>query len=238
MLADRGHRVLVLDIDSQANLSGLLLQGKVPTKTTLPKVILSGKPIMTSDISSVVINNGKIDFLPSDKDMCGIEYNLPEGSIKEFFISDALSEIADDYDYIIIDTPPAAGIPSVAALLASTDVIIPTTADMLGMEGVEKTMSIIRNVQSNRRLNPSLNILGVVATKYPPRADEPARTAFEELKNCYGKHVVPTPVREGNKVQKALKKYLPIVNFDSNYYVARDYAAVFEFLFPNLKKKQ
>lgn len=238
-LAMQGHKVCALDLDSQANLTQRLIGSSnetVKIKKKLIDIIISGMPIQPKDISTRKLDEEHyIDFIPASLNLSRIESKLPEGSPKEFFICDLLSEISDKYDYIIIDTPPAAELQSTSALIASTDVLIPSTPDKFGIDGVAQTIPIIERIHSNPRLNPALKVLGILVTKYPCRTIKTALSAVESLQDSYRNLVIPRPIREGNKVEKALLNNMPIIAYDPSYYVSQDYLDVLNTLF-NFKK--
>ena len=229
-LALLGYMVLALDFDSQANLSRRLLAGK-RAKRTLTDIITSGMPIMPDDLMQASIDSSHhVDFVPASLGLTRMDTKLPpEG--KDFFVIDLLSEIGSNYDYIILDTPPSAEIQSTAALIASTDVLIPSLPETMGLEGVRETMNIVERIQNNSRLNPSLNLLGILLTKFPVRKINTAQNAIKELTDEFSDKVISCPIREGNKVEQAIMHNQSIITYDPDYFVTKDYLRVFDELF-------
>lgn len=234
--ASHGNRVLAIDLDSQANLTSLLKQNAVHLGRKIADIIVSGEAIKPSDVSTRVIDGDghRVDFIPASVSLSRLEAKLPDGVLKEFFICDLISEIAEEYDRIIIDTPPSAEVQSIAALVAATDVLIPTTASQFGIDGVRQTVPLVKKIQSNSRLNPNLNTLGLLVTRFPTHKVKAAEDAFSILKDEFADIIINKPIREGSKVEKALEVGTPITAYDPTYYVSQDYTAVFNSLFNGL----
>jgi len=143
-IAMQGLKVLVIDTDSQANLTKRLLDGQPESDRKLIDILTDGFPIRPSEIRKRIIDNvHQVDFIEASLSLTGIEGQLDPELPKDYILVDALSEVASNYEYIVIDTPPAAELLSRASLMAADEVIIPCTPDTLGLEGVMKTMNIV-----------------------------------------------------------------------------------------------
>lgn len=235
-LASRGYKVLALDLDSQMNFSLRLLNGAKVTGKRLIDIIISGQPIKAKDIQHRVIDEAghSIDFIPSSLNISRIEARLPAGTMKEFLIADILREVSSEYDFIILDTPPSMELLNTAAIIAATDLIIPTTPKLMSTEGVDETLPIVRRMLENPHLHLNLNILAILVTRYPTRKVKTAEAEFEALKKKYGKLVVSTPVREYDAVEKAIKKNLPVIAYDPRCNASEDYSKVFKELYERI----
>jgi chromosome partitioning protein len=195
-LAQSGERVLLIDMDSQANAShGLAI--RVPKGEPSILEVLLGERSMESVITSSAVPG--LDVVPSSPDMAGASVLLPSMEQREFRLKQALvgpKAPGSKYSYVFIDCPPSLGLLTVNALTAADQVIIPVQAEYYALEGLAQLMSTIAAVRE--RLNPSLRIGGLVLTMMDPRTtlarqvEEEVRKHFPELSF---KTVVPRNVR-------------------------------------------
>jgi chromosome partitioning protein len=195
-LAQSGERVLLVDMDSQANAShGLAV--RVPRgEPTILEVLLGELSIASIIRSSSVAG---LDVVPSSQDMAGASVLLPALEKREFRLKQALAGAGmpgSDYSYVFIDCPPSLGLLTVNSLVAADQVIIPVQTEYYALEGLAQLMSTI--VAVRERLNPTLRVAGLVLTMMDPRTTL-ARQVEQEIRthfpNLSFKTVVPRNVR-------------------------------------------
>ena len=195
-LAQSGERVLLVDMDSQANAShglGIHLSHGAPSILE----VLLGEGAMSSIITSSVVP--RLDVAPSSPEMAGASVLLPSLDQREYRLKQALvgpGAPSSDYSFIFIDCPPSLGLLTVNALAAAERVIIPVQTEYYALEGLTQLMSTIAAIRE--RLNPSLRIAGLVLTMMDPRTTL-ARQVEEEVRKHFAgitfKTVVPRNVR-------------------------------------------
>lgn len=156
----RGYKVLGVDLDPQGSL-GFSAGLDIENTDTIYDV-LKGK----KKIDDVIIDTEIGDFLPSNilLSTAELEFNMPS---REFLLRDRLVRIADDYDYIIIDTPPALGVLTVNAYVAAQGLIIPMAPEILSLLGISQLCDTVETVR--RYYNPNLEVMGILLNRYNPR---------------------------------------------------------------------
>ena len=208
------QKVLLIDLDAQGNLSYSMgaKQG-----LTIYDVILG-----EVDIKEAIQHTPVGDIIPASPKLSGIDLALVETG-KEYKLKEALATILKDYDYIILDTPPALGILTVNALTCSTGVIIPAQADFYSLQGIGQLSSTLKAVKNY--CNKDLLIKGIVLTRYNKRAVL-SRDVAELLENTAKQletKLYKTPIRECIAVKEAqatketLFSYAPKSNATTDY---------------------
>lgn len=225
-LAMHGRNVLVIDTDPQANITDLLLRGNKPHGRTLPDILTSGSQLSPDDVNTCDIGNGKsIDFIVSNIELGRIEGRIISKLPKEYIIGDTIASIAENYDFVLFDTAPSAELLGISTLLAVDGVIIPSSLDMLSVSGTERMIGMIRDVKSEPRLNPNIELLGILVTRYRKTIS----TLFHgnAIKDKYAEHLIPTYIRESTKVQQASNLRKTIQEYDPSCTSAKDYESAF-----------
>lgn len=181
------QRVLLIDLDPQANLS-LGLGLKDANKGIYDA--LTGKV----SLHDIIVSIGEdFDLVPSSLSLCGAEIELSSESGREFILKELLEGIKSNYDFIIIDCPPSLGLLTLNALTASDEVYIPLQAQFLAMQGVSKLTEVISKIQ--KRLNPRLEIGGVFLTQYDKRKIL-NRDIGQAIENFFKTKVFKTKIRD------------------------------------------
>lgn len=158
-LVERGKKVLMVDMDAQSNLTSLT--GVNPESTMISIYeILSGKASAKEALVSV--KEGMLDILPSTPDVAMLDIELSSKIRREYLLAKKLEEIKADYDYIVIDTPPALGLLTINAMVACDYVIIPTDTAAFSMKGM---MRLAETLEGVSECNENLKILGVLIVK-------------------------------------------------------------------------
>lgn len=173
-LARKDKKVLLVDLDPQANLSHSL--GVKDAERNIYEV-LNGRLNIKSAIHDVSVN---LDLVPSTLDLAGAEIELASEAGRDLILKDHLNLVAANYDYIIIDCPPSLGLFTVNALAASNEVLIPLQANVLSLIGITKLTTVIEKIK--KRLNSSLRIGGILITQFDARKtlNRDIATAVEE----------------------------------------------------------
>ena len=230
-LAKNGMRVLGLDTDHQANLTKLLSQNIPTGKRKLPEILIDGDYITREDISTRIIDKEghRIDYIASSLAAGRLEKKLRDDLPKEYVLKDALSQIKDDYDFILIDTPPSAELISTCTLIASDSVLIVSQAALFSADGVHELMPIIKAMQSHPRLNPNLEVLGIVMTMYE-RSNDSEKT-LADLREAYGDLVITPVIRKCTKVKESNRRCTAVQAYSPSSTSANDYRCVFEKIF-------
>ncbi len=165
-LAEGGQRVLTVDFDPQGNAtSGLGIEKRGMTDTVYE--LISGDCGIDDCIRPCVQED--LDVMPSNMDLSGAEIELLDIDDKESILKEQLSKVKDRYDYIIIDCPPSLSLLTVNALTAADSVLIPIQCEYYALEGLTQVLDTIRHVR--RKLNPGLEVEGILFTMYDSRTN-------------------------------------------------------------------
>jgi len=192
-LAAKGKRILIIDIDPQANAGYGLGINTEEIELTVYEVLI-GKIKLLDAIFQSEINN--LYIVPSNIHLSGSQVDLLNIPKKEFVLKKAINEIKNDFDYIIIDCPPSLGILTLNSLVASDSVIIPLQCEYFALEGLSQLLKVIAMVQKN--LNKNLKIDGVILTMYDPRTNlsqQVVSDVNEYFKDKVYKTIIPRNVR-------------------------------------------
>jgi chromosome partitioning protein len=194
-LAERGRRVLLVDLDPQACLT--FSTGLDPDQLELSLYeVLIGKA-ESKDARQTVDG---LDLLPSSIDMAGVEVHLLTRPGREYAVGRALEPLVDAYDVVLIDCPPSLGVLTINGLTAANGVLIPLQCETLSHRGVGQLMETIGDVRSFT--NAKLEVLGVVATMYDPRT-RLAQETLAAVGSAYGLEVVGSPIPKSVRVAEA-----------------------------------
>jgi len=194
-LARSGKSVLVCDFDPQGNTTSGFGIDKSKLDTTLYDVLFSRAK--ASETLLEVSNNG-LYLLPTNSNLAGAEVELVNSQSREHHLKNALEGL--DYDYILIDCPPALGLLTINALTAANEVLIPVQAEFYALEGLSQLLATIQQVRE--ALNPQLNILGIAVTLYDSRTSL-SEEVKNELQKHFGAKVLKTVVPRNVKLAEA-----------------------------------
>jgi chromosome partitioning protein len=212
--AESGHHVLCVDLDPQGNLT--MSQGIDPDKVekSLYDVLVHDMPI------SEIIQHREIDIAVASIDLAGAEIAMSTKIGRERSLEKALKEVAGDYDFICIDTPPSLGLLTINALTAATKVIVPVQCEYLSMRGLVQLQNTLKMIQEN--LNPDVTIEGILPTMLDSRTVH-AKEAVEILEENFGELVFKSRIRKAIKFAEAPVKGSSVLKYDpqgnaANYY--------------------
>ena len=203
--AEHGHRVLLIDLDPQGNLT--MSQGLNPDsiEQSMFDVLVHRLPI------DQVIDHREVDIAVSSIDLAGAELALSGQIGRERALEKALYPILDRYDYILIDTPPSLGLLTVNALVASSGVIVPVQTEYLSLRGLVQLENTLAMVREN--LNPKVEIIGIVPTMYDRRLTH-SREADEILRENFGDLVYKTRIRKTVRFAEAPVKGVSVLAYE------------------------
>jgi len=220
-LASLGQRVLIVDIDPQANATSCLGVDKRAVQFSTYDALLS------EDVpaSSILFNERlKLALLPSSPSLAGAEIELVEESSREFRLRNALQTLDAKYDYILIDCPPSLGLLSVNGLVAARDgVLIPVQCEYLALEGLGLITQTIERVRSG--LFPELRVRGVILTMFDPRTNL-STDVVKEVNNHFPGQVFKSIVPRSIRLAEAPSYGLPISAYAPSSVGAKAYEAV------------
>jgi len=185
-LSELGARVLLVDMDSQGTLSIAL--GVHNVNGTLYDVLRD----VDMPIESILLPTAtNCDLAPSNMHLAGAEVELINEPGREFILKSKLAAVEKRYHYILLDCPPSLGMLTLNAFTASTDILIPVQAHYLAFRGMQMLLTTIAKVKT--RLNPTLEILGILPTFYDRRTRH-SREVMQQLKEYYGEKVIDIPI--------------------------------------------
>jgi chromosome partitioning protein len=212
--AESGYRVLCIDLDPQGNLT--MSQGIDPDKVenSLYDVLVNDMPI------SEIIMEREIDIAVASIDLAGAEIAMSTKIGRERTLEKALKEVAADYDYVCIDTPPSLGLLTINALTAANKVIVPVQCEYLSMRGLVQLQNTLKMIQEN--LNPDVRIEGILPTMLDTRTLH-AKEAVEILEENFGDLVFKSRIRKAIKFAEAPVKGASVLKYDSESSAASYY---------------
>jgi chromosome partitioning protein len=217
-LGNYGQRVLLIDLDPQANATSCLGIDKLTIKNGTYEVLIGSAPI-----AAYILHNPhlKISLLPSSPALSGAEVELIDQSNREYKLREVLSSISDRYDYILIDCPPSLNLLTVNGLVAARDgVIIPVQCEYLALEGLGQLVQTLNKVRA--RLFPELKVRGVVMTMYDGRT-RLATDVVAEVKKHFPVEVFKAIIPRSIRIAEAPSYGVPITTYAPDSTGARAY---------------
>ncbi len=207
-LAVREKRVLLVDIDPQANATSSLGVDKHAPIFSIYNALVDGVPI---DQVVMLTKRLHLDLIPSSPTLAGAEVELVSAEKREYLLANVLAPLAARYDYIIVDSPPSLGLLTVNALVAADAVIIPIQCEYLALEGLSQLLNTIQLVQQG--LNPRLRVAGMAMTMYDSRT-RLALQVVEEVAKHFPELIFHTVVPRSVRIAEAPSYGEPLVSFD------------------------
>lgn len=204
-LAQGGHRVLIVDMDPQANATSNFGYNKHEIEKSVYNLLLD-----ETAPAQIIIHHPEtqVALLPANPALAGAEVELVNLMAREYRLRDALASADSDFDYILIDCPPSLGLLTVNALAAARDgVLIPVQCEYLALEGLTQLMQTIQLVQ--KHLNPQLQVRGVVMTMYDGRTNL-SRQVVEEVREHFPGKVFRTIIPRNVRLSEAPSYGQPI----------------------------
>lgn len=216
-LAAREKRVLLVDMDPQANATSSLGIDKHAPINSIYHALVDG--IALDDIV-MLTKRLHLDLVPSSPSLAGAEVELVSAEYRERLLTHALTSIKTRYDYVFIDSPPSLGLLTINALVASDAVIIPIQCEYLALEGLSQLLNTIELVQQS--LNPRLRVAGLAMTMYDARTQLSLQVVGEVAKH-FPDLIFHTVVPRSVRVAEAPSHGEPLVSYDPGSRGAKAY---------------
>lgn len=214
-LANKGHRVLILDLDPQGNAtSGLNIQKD--REEMIYDYLLGAEGNFAVQVKD------NLSIIPSGAGLAGIEIEFARRDDWQTVLKDRIAEL-EDYDYIVMDCPPSLGILSILALTAADGILIPVQCEYYALEGLSQLMESIQLVRGG--FNPDLEIEGVLLTMYDGRTNL-SMQVVEEVKNYFKDAVFSTVIPRNVRLAEAPSYGMSIMDYDKNSRGAKAYASL------------
>lgn len=196
-LNNRGYRVLAVDLDPQCNLSLSCGVDMLAAEETLYHVFKGESGVK----ETIIPRKLGFDLLPGGLMLSGADMDFTQTG-REYMLSEALEEVAGNYDFCIIDTPPTLGVLTVNAMTAADYVIVPLTADLYALQGLTQLNGLINNIR--KYCNRGLEIAGILLTKYNDRQNisKALKGSIEQAAEKLGAQVFETCIREGVAIRE------------------------------------
>jgi len=224
-LAQRGRRVLLVDLDPQANLTLGLGKRAADLSVSVYELLTAQKPDVARLVTKTSWEN--LDLIPSHIDLSGAEIEMITMIGRESKLTKALDPIRANYDYILIDCLPSLSLLTVNAMAASTEVFVPLQAHPFALEGLGKLFEVVGMIRE--AMNPALQVTGVLVTMFDSRTNV-SRTTLDILRNDarLSKHIFTTTVKQNIRVAESQKEGMPVMYFDAHCHATKAYQALGE----------
>lgn len=216
-LVELGQRVLLCDFDPQANSTSGMGVDKTVSKG-IYEVIIGGVPT-----AEALVRTKFGDVLPSNKALAGAGIELIAMERREFLLRDALKQVTETYDYILIDCPPSLELLTLNALCAADTILVPVQGEYFALEGLSDLMNTVRIVR--RSLNPRLELEGVLLTMFDGRTNLALQVA-DEVKRYFPGKVYATVIPRNVRLSEAPSHGKPITAYDRASRGAEAYTAL------------
>lgn len=216
-LAEAGQRVLVIDIDPQGNTTSGLGVMKDDIDKTVYEVMLQEIELRDAIIKNIFDN---LDIVPSNVNLAGAEIDLIDVEEREYILKNEIAKVKGEYDYIILDCPPSLSMLTVNAMTASDSVLVPIQCEYYALEGLTQLIHTINLVK--KKLNPELELEGVVFTMYDSRTNLSLQVV-ENVKDNLNQTIYKTIIPRNIRLAEAPSHGLPINIYDSRSAGAESY---------------
>ncbi len=221
-LAAKGYKVMGIDLDPQGNFSIACgsVNYNVPTVYELMK-----REVTVEEVIQRM--KGGYDILPSNIMLAGAEQELLQTG-KEYRLKEIITPVVNNYDYIIIDTPPSLGVLTINAFTTASDILVPTTAGIFATTGINQLNETVKSVQ--RYCNPNLKIIGILFTRFNPRANisKQIKELTQQLSEYISAPIYKTYIRSAVVVEEAQANKTDIFDYAKKSTVSEDYKTFIE----------
>ena len=206
-LGENKKKILVVDFDPQGNTTSGYGIDKEELEHDVYDIILHDYPIEET-IQETCVQN--VFIVPATIQLATAEIELVSAMARESVLKEALNGIKDEFDYVFIDCPPSLGLLTINALVAADSLLIPIQCEYYALEGVAKLLESMQMVK--RRMNPDLEIFGVVMTMYDSRTTL-SKQVVDEVQSYFGKKMFKTIIPRNVKLSEAPSHGLPVIKY-------------------------
>jgi len=218
-LAKLGKKVLLIDLDPQANLTYSLRKHSHRLEKTIYDALKG-----TADVNDMIIQHNGFDYIPSSLELSGAELELASEPAREGLLKNVMGKLKDkDYDYVLIDCPPNLGLLTLNAFTAVDDIFIVLQSEYLALHGLSKLLDLVKVVQ--QRLNNKLEVGGIICTLYDNRKNL-NKEVVGHIQDYFGPKVFKTIIRDNVALAEAPSHRKTIFEYDGNSNGAEDYFAL------------
>ncbi|HEX2826371.1 MAG TPA: ParA family protein [Burkholderiales bacterium] len=214
------RRVLLVDLDPQGNATMGSGIDKRSLQSTVYQVLIGERS--AADVR-VRAPSGEYDVLPANRELAGAEVEMVDIERREIRLKEALAPISDQYDFVLLDCPPALNLLTVNGLTAANAVMIPMQCEYYALEGLSDLVETVKKVRAH--LNPTLEIEGLLRTMYDPR-NTLAQQVSAQLIQHFGDKVYRTVIPRNIRLAEAPSHGLPVLGFDKSSKGAQAYLAL------------
>ena len=218
ILANKGYKTLLIDLDAQANLTSSFL--KTEPEETIYNALRGETGLPTVTIKP------NLSIVASCLDMAGVELDLSSRISREYILHKLLKPILNtgEYDYILLDCPPSLGLVTINALVAAKELFIPLTAEALPSRGLAKLTNIVQMVREN--LNEGITLSGVIITRW--EGTNLSKMVEGQLRELFGDTIFKTKIRKNVSIAEAPLYAMDVVSYSPDSNGARDYTSLTE----------
>ena len=230
-LALSEQRTLLVDCDPQGNTTAGIGFPKDPARRTLYNAMLLGEPLERIILKTQIDG---LDLIPADKNLVGAEVELVAAENREYQLQRLLQHLRGNYEYILMDCPPALGLLTLNALTAADSVLVPIQCEYLALEGVSELLDTLMRIR--RTLNPNLAIEGIVLTMYDERTTLSKQVA-SDLRSFFGGQVFESIIPRNVRLAEAPSHGKPIHFYDIHSRGAEAYTNLAKEVISNGQKR-
>jgi chromosome partitioning protein len=207
-LAAMEKRVLLVDCDPQANASSGLSISAGPDGQNLYQALFQ------PELAKGIIQSTALDFLdilPSTQDLVAADLELVQKISREYYLREVLEQVQQDYSFVLLDCPPSLGLITINALCAAGSLLIPLQCEYYALEGIARLMQTLELVR--KRLNPDLQLLGVILTMFD-RRNNLSHQVVQEVRQYFGSQVFQSVIPRNVRLSEAPSHGLPVLCYD------------------------
>ena len=221
--ASIGKRILFIDLDSQANLTRMLSSDD-PSKSpkwenTIEDAFVIGPKLNPLPILSSRYEN--VDFVPADLKLSNFDAETSHINLKVYLLKDLIAPVKDNYDYIVIDCPPALGSIIMNAMVASDGIVLVSTPDQPSLDGMHMIVGVYNEVLADDRLNPYLPFIGCLITRV--ENDTINKSYIGQIEEEFGAYVIKPFIRKNTKLNQSVSFRKDIFSYDPKDRGAKEY---------------
>ena len=215
-LAKEKNRVLLIDFDPQGNATSGLGINKAKLKSTMTEVMLG-----VAKLGEIIVGTKfkNLDVAPTTPQLANAEVELTKMSRKFVILREAIKSVGDDYDYVLIDSPPSLSLLTVNGMIAADYLLLPVQTEFYALEGV---VQLLESMKLVRKVNPKLNLLGVVATMFDKRTSLSVQV-LQEIKKYFKDKTFETAIPRNVRIAEAPSHGVPVGAYDKFSKGARAY---------------